>query len=170
MLQNMIQAMTSSLAVLNPVGAPTQIAGDTPSRSGELRLDLAAERQNNRRTNGHAVRRAAVMLSLVATAVANAAHADEGLVIWKNFDCGYFVLQLKAGYGLYELVTGPFPNDSDVLEGELTAAGEHHVNNKTADVPSTIFLDTYSAKRAVISTRIPAKCKANPNSVEFEAD
>lgn len=117
---------------------------------------------------GLAVRRAAVMLSLVAAAAANVAHADEGMVIWKNYECGFFVLQMKAGYGLYEWVAGPYPNDGDVIEGELKAPGEHRVNNKTADVPTTIFLDTFAAKRAAISARIPAKCKAKPDSIPFE--
>lgn len=117
---------------------------------------------------GLAVRRATVILSLVAAAAANVAHADEGMVIWKNYECGYFILQMKAGYGLYEWVAGPFPNDSDVIEGELRASGEHRVNNKTADVPTTIFLDTFSVKRAAISARIPAKCKAHAGHVPFE--
>ena len=112
--------------------------------------------------------RAAVMLSLVAAAVSNVAHADEGMVIWKNTECGFFVLQMKAGYGLYEWVAGPYPNDSDVIEGELKAPGEHRVNNKTADVPTTIFLDTFSEKRAAISARIPAQCKAKPDYKPFE--
>jgi len=115
------------------------------------------------------VRRAAVMLSLfVAAAAANVAHADEGMVIWKNYDCGYFILQMKAGYGLYEWAAGPYPNDGDVIEGELKAPGEHKVNNKTADVPTTIFLDTFSAKRAAIAARIPAQCKVKPGYVPFE--
>ena len=117
---------------------------------------------------GVAARCAAVLLSVVAMAAANVARADEGMVIWKNFECGYFILQMKAGYGLYEWVAGPFPNDGDVIEGEMTASGEHRVNNKTADVPTTIFLDTLSAKRAAISSRIPAKCKARPGYVPFE--
>ena len=115
-----------------------------------------------------AARCAAVLLSVVAMAAANLARADEGMVIWKNFECGYFILQMKAGYGLYEWVAGPFPNDGDVIEGEMTASGEHRVNNKTADVPTTIFLDTLSAKRAAISSRIPANCKARPGYVPFE--
>jgi hypothetical protein len=112
--------------------------------------------------------RTALVLALCAAAVANVAHAEEGTVIWKNYDCGYFILQMKAGYGLYEWAAGPYPNDSDVIEGDLKSAGEHKVNNKTADVPTTIFLDTFSAKRAAISARIPAKCKARPSYVPFE--
>ena len=116
---------------------------------------------------GLPARRAAVMLSLVAAAVSNVAHADEGMVIWKNTECGFFILQMKSGYGLYEWVAGPYPNDSDVIEGELKAPGEHRVNNKTADVPTTIFLDTFSEKRAAISARIPAQCKAKPDDKPF---
>ena len=117
---------------------------------------------------GVAARRAAVILSLVAAAAANVARADEGMVIWKNFECGYFILQMKAGYGLYEWVAGPYPNDGDVIEGELKTPGEHRVNNKTADVPTTIFLDTYSDKRAAISARMPTPCMAKPDYKPFE--
>ena len=110
----------------------------------------------------------AVVLSIVAGTAADVAHAEDGMVIWKNYECGFFILQMKAGYGLYEWVAGPFPNESDVIEGEIKAPGEHRVNNKTADVPTTIFLDAFSEKRAAISARIPAKCKAKPGYVPFE--
>jgi hypothetical protein len=117
---------------------------------------------------GFAVRVAAMMFCLGAAAAANLAHADEGTVIWKNHECGYFILQMKAGYGLYEWAAGPYPNESDVIEGELREPGELRVNNKTADVPTTIFLDTFSEKRATISARIPAKCKVKPGYIPFE--
>ncbi len=55
-----------------------------------------------------------------------------------------------------------------MIAGELKAPGEHKVNNKTADVPTTIFLDTFSAKRAAIAARIPAQCKVKPGYVPFE--
>ena len=119
---------------------------------------------------GVAARGAAVILSLVAAAAADVARADEGMVIWKDFECGYFVMQIKAGYGLYEWVAGPYPNDGDVIEGELKTPGEHRVNNKTADVPTTIFVDTYSEKRAAVSSRIPARCKARSDYVPFEGE
>jgi hypothetical protein len=105
---------------------------------------------------------------LLAAMAANVAHAEDGTVIWKNYECGYFILQMKGGYGLYEWAAGPYPNDSDVFEGDLKSAGEHKVNNKTADVPTSIYLDTFSAKRSAISARIPAKCKSRPGYVPFE--
>ena len=117
---------------------------------------------------GNAARLCAVLLSIMTGSAAGVARADEGMVIWKNNDCGFFILQMKAGYGLYEWVAGPHPNDSDVIEGELKAPGEHRVNNKTADVPTTIFLNTFSEKRSAISARIPAQCKAKPDYKPFE--
>ncbi len=115
---------------------------------------------------GAVVCRMTVLLALMTAT--HGAHAAEGVVIWRNYDCGFFILQTKAGYGLYEWVAGPYPNESDVIEGELQEPGEHRVNNKTADVPTTIFLDTFSSKRGDISARIPAKCKARPGYVPFE--
>jgi hypothetical protein len=117
---------------------------------------------------GPVSQRVALMLSLIAGTAANAARADEGMVIWKNYECGFFILQMKGGYGLYEWAAGPYPNDGDMIEGDLKAKGEHRVNNKTADVPTTVFLDTFSKKRAEISARIPAQCKARPGYVPFE--
>lgn len=114
------------------------------------------------------LRRAAAILTLATAAAADYARAEQGMVIWKDYDCGFFVLQMKAGYGLYEWVAGPYPNASDVIEGELKTPGEHRVNNKTADVPTTIFLDTFSKKHSAISSRIPAKCKTRPGYVPFE--
>ncbi|MEO8158893.1 MAG: hypothetical protein ABI648_13940 [Betaproteobacteria bacterium] len=115
-----------------------------------------------------ATRFAVLMLSLAAAAAASAAHAEEGMVIWKNYECGFFILQMKSGYGLYEWAAGPYPNDGDMIEGDLMERGEHRVNNKTADVPTTIFLELLSRKRADISARIPAHCKARPGYVPFE--
>jgi hypothetical protein len=112
--------------------------------------------------------RAVLASCLLAAMAASDAHAEEGTVIWKNYECGYFILQMKGGYGLYEWAAGPYPNDSDVIEGDLKSAGEHKVNNKTADVPTSIYLDTFSVKRSAISARIPAKCKTKPGYVPFE--
>lgn len=115
---------------------------------------------------GAVVVRMSVLVALMLAA--QGAQAADGMVIWRNYDCGFFILQTKAGYGLYEWVAGPYPNESDIIEGELQDPGEHRVNNKTADVPTTIFLDTFSTKRGEISARIPAKCKARPGYIPFE--
>ena len=108
----------------------------------------------------HAGRLGAATLAILVV-VANA-HADEGMVIWKNHDCGFFILQEKSGYGLYQWLAGPHPNDGDVIEGEIKIVGEHKVNNKTADVPTTVLVDAFAAKRAELIPRLPARCKEKP--------
>ena len=108
----------------------------------------------------HAGRLGAATLAILV--VVTNAHADEGMVIWKNHDCGYFILQAKAGYGLYQWLAGPHPNDGDVIEGDIKIAGERKVNNKTADVPTTVLVDAFAVKRADIASRVPARCKEKP--------
>ena len=117
-----------------------------------------------------ALQLSAALLALASILGTERAHADEGVVIWKNFDCGYFVVQAKSGYGLLEWVNGPFPNASDVIEGELRSPGEHRVHNTTADLPTTIFLDSFSPRRADISGRIPARCSAKPEHEPFTGE
>ena len=94
--------------------------------------------------------------------------AEQGMVIWKNRECGYFILQMKSGYGIFQWIDGPQTNDGDVLEGDFRSAGERLVDNKTADVPSTILLYAFALNRSAISARMPAKCKTSPGYIPFK--
>ncbi len=107
--------------------------------------------------------------AVVACALfASPALAEEGMVIWKNHECGYFILQMKSGYGIFEWKDGPQPNDGDVLEGDFRSPGERMIANKTADLPTTILLNAFALSRGAIAARMPAKCKALPGYVPFE--
>lgn len=108
----------------------------------------------------HAGRLGAATLAILV--VVTSAHAEEGMVIWKNHDCGYFIVQAKAGYGLIQWLSGPYPNDGDVIEGNIKSTGERKVNNKTADLPTTVLVNAFAAKRADIASRVPARCKDKP--------
>jgi len=99
---------------------------------------------------------------------ASPALAEQGMVIWKNRECGYFILQMKSGYGIFEWMDGPQPNDGDVLEGDFRSAGERLIDNKTADLPTTILLNAFALSRSAIAARMPAKCRTLPGYVPFE--
>lgn len=101
---------------------------------------------------------AALLITGATVAAAQAPAAGEGMVIWKSLDCGHFILQTKAGYGLFEWVSGPLPNDGDLLEGEARVPGEYRIENKTADVPTVVYLVEFSSSRAAIAARIPERC------------
>ena len=98
---------------------------------------------------------AACLLFVTGTAL-----ADQGMVIWQNRACGFFVLQMKSGYGLFEWISGPQPNDGDVIEGDLSVPGEYRVNFGTGDLPTLIFLQETVADRAAIAARTPEKCRS----------
>ena len=129
--------------------------GDTP----RLR-----RRSATLRCAGRQAAAAAVFCALFASP----ALAEEGMVIWKNHECGCFILQMKSGYSIFEWVDGPQPNDGDVLEGDFRSAGERLVANKTADLPTTILLNAFALSRDAIAARMPAKCKKLPGYIPFE--
>ena len=99
---------------------------------------------------------------------ASLALAEQGMVIWKNHECGHFIVQMKSGYGIFEWVDGPQPNDGDVLEGDFRSSGERLVDNKSVDLPTTILLNAFALSRSAIAGRMPAKCKAFPSYIPFE--
>jgi hypothetical protein len=104
----------------------------------------------------------------VCALFASHALADQGMVIWKHHECGYFILQLKSGYGIFQWIDGPQPNDGDTLEGDFRSTAELRVENKNVDLPSTILLNAFALSRGAIAARMPAKCKALPGYVPFE--
>lgn len=120
-------------------------------------------------TYRRAGRRVATAAAVVLCALyASPARAEQGMVIWKNRECGYFILQMKSGYGIFEWMDGPQPNDGDVLEGDFRSAGERLVDNKTADLPTTILLNAFALSRSAIAARMPANCKVLPGYVPFK--
>jgi hypothetical protein len=122
------------------------------------------------RPRGPTLRRAgrqAAAAAVLCVLFASPALAEQGMVIWKNHECGYFILQMKSGYGIFQWIDGPSPNDGDVLEGDFRSAGERLVANKTIDLPTTILLNAFALKRSAIGARMPAKCKALPGYIPF---
>ena len=122
---------------------------------------------------GAKFRRAGSRMSAAAAVVlcalfASPALAEQSMVIWKNHECGFFILQMKSGYGIFEWIDGPQPNDGDVLEGDFRSSGEQRVDNRTADLPTTILLNAFALSRNAIAARMPAKCKAAPDYIPFE--
>jgi hypothetical protein len=120
---------------------------------------------------GETLRRAgrqAAAATVFCALFASPALAEQGMVIWKNHECGCFILQMKSGYGIFEWVDGPQPNDGDLLEGDFRSAGERLVANKTIDLPTTILLNAFALRRSAIAARMPAKCKALPGYIPFE--
>lgn len=76
-----------------------------------------------------------IVLALCAAPAA----AEEGVVTWADPTCGYFAVKLPGddpgqAYGLFSVKANPVPAEGDVLEGELMAAQEPRVENKTKNI------------------------------------
>jgi hypothetical protein len=73
---------------------------------------------------------------ILLAAWAGAAGAEEGVVTWADPTCGYFAVKLPGdnpaeAYGLFSVKANPVPQVGDVLEGELQAAQEPTIDNRT---------------------------------------
>lgn len=86
------------------------------------------------------------------------AEAAQGTVIWKNQECGYFILQTARGYGLLEWMAGAAPHDGDVIEGDIEVKGAQEFHNRTADLPVTAYVAARSPRRSEVEKSIPARC------------
>lgn len=102
-----------------------------------------------------------VLAGIFWLCLAQPAAAAQGTVIWKNHGCGHFILQTAKGYGLYEWVSGALPNDGDIIDGKLDAAGSQEFDNRTADQPVTVFVVAHTTHRGELDSKIPARCRSS---------
>lgn len=91
------------------------------------------------------------------------AFAAGGTVIWKHQGCAHFIVQTQRAYLLFEWISGGWPNDGDVLEGELDSAvgssGTLQLHNLTADLPVTVFPVARAVQRRELQAGLPADCR-----------
>ncbi len=99
-----------------------------------------------------------VLAGCLCIGFAGGAAAAQGTVIWKNQDCGFFILQTSKSYGLFEWMAGGALRDGDVIEGEINAKGTLQLYNRTADLPLTAFSAARSPKRSEVEKDIPSRC------------
>ena len=86
------------------------------------------------------------------------AAAAQGTVIWKNQECGFFILQTARGYTLLEWIAGAAPHDGDIIEGDIEAKGAQEFHNRTADLPVTAHIAARSSRRSEAEKGIPPRC------------
>jgi hypothetical protein len=85
---------------------------------------------------------------------------EEGMVIWKDHRCAFFIVQTPSGYTLFEWMSGPRPNDGDTIEGPLEGFGPRNVVNKTADNQVTLaYTELHSTSKKYVGKKIPGFCR-----------
>jgi hypothetical protein len=90
---------------------------------------------------------------------AGSAAAAQGTVIWRNADCGYFVVQASRSYILFEWVSGATPREGDVIDGELKNSGTLQMHDRTADLPIAGFVAARASTSSEVEKKIPEKCR-----------
>lgn len=107
----------------------------------------------------HLVGTLALLLPAATTAAPNQT-IEEGMVIWKDHRCAFFIVQTPSGYTLFEWMSGPRPNDGDTIEGPLEGFGPRNVVNKTADNQITLaYTEVHSTSKKWVGKKIPGFCR-----------
>jgi hypothetical protein len=105
--------------------------------------------------------RVAAGLALVACSFQAA--AAEGEVSWSDSSCGYFVVKLPSddpaeAYGLFSVKGLPIPNVGDTLEGDLLAAQEPTLTNRTKNVNHDVIHWVSAKEEKMLVRNAPVQC------------
>ncbi len=92
-----------------------------------------------------------------------AAGAAEGVVSWADPTCGYFVIRLPEGepadaYGLFSVKKPPVPNVDDVIVGDIAAAQEPTVENRTLNVAHDVIHWANAREQVMLVRNTPVQC------------
>jgi hypothetical protein len=91
------------------------------------------------------------------------AAAAEGEVSWSDPTCGYFVVKLPEGdaaqaYGLFSVKGLPLPEVGDVLEGDIVAAQEPTLANRTRNVSHDVIHWANAREQVMLVRNTPVQC------------
>lgn len=103
--------------------------------------------------------------SLVATAVmallSPMASAGDPRIAWYDPSCGFMLLELPEGFGLYQWKAGVDPSEGQVLSGDL--AGGPKVEAELPDGTSMSLIHWADAgNREVLFKHTPRTCRNRP--------
>jgi hypothetical protein len=109
------------------------------------------------------MRRTCRVAGLALVAVAFNAAAAEGEVSWSDPTCGYFVVKLPDGdaaaaYGLFSVKALPLPAVGDVLEGDIVAAQEPTLTNRTKSVDHDVIHWASAREQVMLVRNTPVQC------------
>jgi hypothetical protein len=106
------------------------------------------------------MRSIAAALFIVSTAFATIAAAEQGTVVWVDPSCSYFIANLGQEFGIYEWRAGSAPNEGDIMDGKLTAAGTvEEIQNTTKGGANTVIPVALSPTLRSLINSSPVQCK-----------
>jgi hypothetical protein len=102
----------------------------------------------------------AAALFTISTAFATMAAAEQGTVVWVDPSCSYFIANLGQEFGIYEWRAGSAPNEGDIMDGKLTAAGTvEEIQNTTKGGANTVIPVALSPTLRSLINSSPVQCK-----------
>ena len=87
----------------------------------------------------------------------------EGAVVWADATCDYVVIQLPGenpdeAFGLYKSKTKPMPKVGDIVDGDVLAAFDVEVTEKTTGQKYSLFHWANGKSREMLVRHSPVQC------------
>ena len=106
----------------------------------------------------------ALVLTFAAAMLTSAAAISaEGPVVWADTTCDYVIIQLPEdnpdeAFGLYRSRTKPIPKVGDIVEGDILAAFDIEVTEKTTGQKHSLFHWANGKSRETLVRHSPVQC------------
>ena len=85
--------------------------------------------------------------------------ASTGTVIWKDHKCDFYIVKSDRSYILFEWMSGPKPQEGDVISGKMEGFGVRKVTNQTSDGQGMVYSEGQTNSRAHVARKIPHFCR-----------
>jgi len=104
-----------------------------------------------------------VAAGFIVLACSFSAAAEQGEVSWSDPTCGYFVVKLPEdnpaeAYGLFSVKGLPLPAVGDLLEGDVTAAQEPTLTNRTKNISHDVIHWASAREQVMLVRNTPVQC------------
>jgi len=69
--------------------------------------------------------------------------AGKGIVVYKDYDCDYFLVKTSSGYAILEWYGGSEPEVGDILIGNIDSYGFKNIYNKSRGSKLRVYVEEY---------------------------
>ncbi|MBA2408432.1 MAG: hypothetical protein H0V62_01165 [Gammaproteobacteria bacterium] len=69
--------------------------------------------------------------------------AAQGVVVYYESGCDYYIVETNHGYALLEWYGGNDPSEGDILVGDYESYGMEDIWNLTADAETQVWVEDY---------------------------
>ena len=104
------------------------------------------------------LRHSLIVLGIITCSCVQA-YAAQGIVVYRQSGCDYFVVQTAKGYDILEWFGGWDPDKGDLLIGNFGTYGMHDIRDSTVDEAVTVWVEEFWLSKADALENLVEQCE-----------